>query len=429
MRLIEAASLRRLLAAIFLLVAIVSGCKKTDETEVSKPVDRDLAMAADTVGAKDTISSPGDRCKYAGLESIPASSPQCVAPAPPMPPAPGGPPGIVVDSAPIFQPIYFGYRDSRIDAPALASLEHVLRWMSKDLRMRIRIEGNSDDMLDDLPATKLGRQRALAARSYLMLHGISGDRSDVVSYGQDRPTCTEPDSECRKTNRRVEFTLVTVGPEEVVGSLSTPTIDSLQWPPPQPSVEETLPLRLCHDPANATVQGSWDLLHAAFGRAGFPGDERTYTVGRKEGFAVVGRIEAINDDATFKPEPNRFVTPAMLPHGSFELSQVMRALFARVTGRYRVIMLIVTTRSLVTSPTPASAKGIDVIMGNGVLGPPPRDVAILRMAPGIPCYALVYELERPADPRYTSVIRPSLYRAKMHVARAHLWTNTQLGIP
>jgi peptidoglycan-associated lipoprotein len=176
-------------------------------------------------------------CTYAGLENIPASSAQCVAPAPPPPPPPpavmcpypglGGiqqsdpacvAPVVVVsvDTAAITGPIYFDYDKSDIRSDAAATLDRKLPWLTANPGMRIRIEGNADERGSDEYNLALGQRRAASAKRYLVEHGIDASRFDLVSYGEERPVCTEHDESCWQRNRRDDFVIVTVGSDAIV---------------------------------------------------------------------------------------------------------------------------------------------------------------------------------------------------------------------
>jgi len=43
----------------------------------------------------------------------------------------------------------------------------------------------------------------------LVDHGIAADRFDLVSYGEERPVCTEHGEPCWQQNRRDDFRIVT----------------------------------------------------------------------------------------------------------------------------------------------------------------------------------------------------------------------------
>jgi peptidoglycan-associated lipoprotein len=172
-------------------------------------------------------------CTYPGLESIPASSPNCVAPPPPPPPpaivmcqynpniraddpacvAPLAP---VADTSAITAPIYFDFDKSTIRPDAAATLDRKVPWLQANPGMRIRIEGNADERGSDEYNLALGQRRAASAKRYLVDHGIAADRFDLVSYGEERPVCTEHNEACWQQNRRDDFRIVTIGSDRIV---------------------------------------------------------------------------------------------------------------------------------------------------------------------------------------------------------------------
>jgi peptidoglycan-associated lipoprotein len=177
-------------------------------------------------------------CTYAGLENIPASSPQCVAPQPPPPPPPPPPtmcpyPGlgnitaadpacvappvnVQLDTTRITAPIYFDYDKSTIRPDAAATLDGKIPWLTANPGMRIRIEGNADERGSDEYNLALGQRRAASAKKYLVERGIAADRFDLVSYGEERPVCTDHNEDCWQKNRRDDFVIVTGGSATIV---------------------------------------------------------------------------------------------------------------------------------------------------------------------------------------------------------------------
>jgi peptidoglycan-associated lipoprotein len=177
---------------------------------------------------------PEAMCTYAGLESIPASSPNCVAPPPPPPPPPPpaacqydasitatdprcmAPVVVVVDTAAITGPIYFDFDKSTIRPDAAATLDRKIPYLQANPGMRIRIEGNADERGSDEYNLALGQRRAASAKRYLVERGIAADRFDLVSYGEERPVCTEHNEACWQQNRRDDFRIVTIGGDGVI---------------------------------------------------------------------------------------------------------------------------------------------------------------------------------------------------------------------
>ncbi len=179
-------------------------------------------------------------CTYSGLENIPASSPNCVAPLPPPPPppppapmamceynmnipasdpncvAPMAPPMQMVDTAAITGPIYFDFDKSNIRPDAAETLDRKVPWLQANPGMRIRIEGNADERGSDEYNLALGQRRAASAKRYLVNKGLAADRFDLVSYGEERPVCTEHNEACWQLNRRDDFRIVTIGSDMIM---------------------------------------------------------------------------------------------------------------------------------------------------------------------------------------------------------------------
>ena len=144
---------------------------------------------------------------------------------------------------------------------------------------------------------------------------------------------------------------------------------------------------------------------------------------------MLGRMEAINDDASPKPARSRWGNPLTGDPGSFSIGQWFKEVFSRVTGRYRVIALVVTLRPMKTTAVTPSLARLDSIVDSGPIGPLPSAMGARTLAPTVPCYALIYELERPSIPANTKIVSPSSHLAREHLVKSKLWTNTQLRNP
>lgn len=67
------------------------------------------------------------------------------------------------------------------------------------------ISGHADERGSDEYNLALGQRRAVAAKRYLVDHGIDATRLGVVSYGEEHPVCTASAEACWSKNRRAEF--------------------------------------------------------------------------------------------------------------------------------------------------------------------------------------------------------------------------------
>ena len=70
---------------------------------------------------------------------------------------------------------------------------------------RMTLEGNADERGSREYNVGLGERRGNAVSSSVQANGGSGSQISVVSYGEERPTCTDSSEDCWARNRRVEI--------------------------------------------------------------------------------------------------------------------------------------------------------------------------------------------------------------------------------
>ncbi len=70
---------------------------------------------------------------------------------------------------------------------------------------RMSLEGNADERGSREYNLGLGERRGNAVSSAVQANGGSGSQINVVSYGEERPTCTASSEDCWAKNRRVEI--------------------------------------------------------------------------------------------------------------------------------------------------------------------------------------------------------------------------------
>jgi peptidoglycan-associated lipoprotein len=100
---------------------------------------------------------------------------------------------------------YFDFNKSDIRGDARANLTKTAEFLRSYSQVRVTIEGHCDERGSTEYNIGLGERRAQAAKNYLISLGISADRMDTVSWGKERPFCTEHDEACWQQNRRAHF--------------------------------------------------------------------------------------------------------------------------------------------------------------------------------------------------------------------------------
>ncbi len=106
--------------------------------------------------------------------------------------------------------VYFDFNDFSLRADARPILESQAAWLARYPAVRVRIEGNCDELGTREYNFALGARRANAVRDYLMAHGVGGGRIETVSYGKERPVDPGSGEEAQAHNRNAH-TAITEG--------------------------------------------------------------------------------------------------------------------------------------------------------------------------------------------------------------------------
>jgi len=105
------------------------------------------------------------------------------------------------------QDIFFDYDTYTIRPEAQAVLERNAAFLAKNPDVKIVIGGYCDERGSNDYNLALGNNRADAAKNALVTAGVAASRIRVISYGKEKPFCTESTEECWQQNRRDGFTI------------------------------------------------------------------------------------------------------------------------------------------------------------------------------------------------------------------------------
>lgn len=107
------------------------------------------------------------------------------------------------------QDAYFDFDQYNLREDAMAVLTkdaEALKAILRDFQdTTVVIEGHCDERGSAEYNLGLGDRRASGAKEFLVQLGIPGERLIPVSYGKERPECTEAGEACWQRNRRVHF--------------------------------------------------------------------------------------------------------------------------------------------------------------------------------------------------------------------------------
>ena len=102
--------------------------------------------------------------------------------------------------------VYFDYDKSDLTTEATDRLAANAAFMRQHPNLSFTVEGHCDERGTNGYNLALGDRRANAASSYLSSLGVSNSMSGV-SYGEERPQCTESAESCWSRNRRAHFVI------------------------------------------------------------------------------------------------------------------------------------------------------------------------------------------------------------------------------
>lgn len=109
--------------------------------------------------------------------------------------------------AKIFKDIYFDFDRFNLKPEAKKTLDGIAEWLKGNSSYRVLIEGHCDERGTNEYNLALGERRANSAKSYLIGLGIAEKRISTISYGEEKPQCTEHNEGCWSKNRRDHFLL------------------------------------------------------------------------------------------------------------------------------------------------------------------------------------------------------------------------------
>ncbi len=163
-------TLKRAFVAIAVVLGLgLSGCSTTKHETTSQP------------------AKPAPVTKPA----TPAPAPQTAAP--------------TLAPKPTSNSVYFAYDRSDIDSAATTVLDGYVNWLKDHGGVSVTVEGNCDERGSREYNLALGQARADRVKDYLVSHGVAASRIDTVSFGEERPACTESGETCWAQNRRADI--------------------------------------------------------------------------------------------------------------------------------------------------------------------------------------------------------------------------------
>jgi peptidoglycan-associated lipoprotein len=182
-----------LLVALFLV-----GCPKRPATTVA-------SAPAPAVAAVPVAPAPAPAPAPGSVRVQPAPvAPAPVTAAPATPPRPSE-----FMANPALKDIYFDFDKSDVRPADAKILDDNAGWLKQNANTLVLIEGHCDERGTNEYNLALGERRAKSTMNYLVSQGIQANRITIISYGEERPVCTEKNEACWAKNRHAHFLVKT----------------------------------------------------------------------------------------------------------------------------------------------------------------------------------------------------------------------------
>jgi len=142
-------------------------------------------------------------------QAAPAPPPPAPAPAPAPAPPPPAPAPVAKPSEfernPNLKTVHFDFDKYDIRPNDAKTLDGNAAWLKANANNLVLIEGHCDERGTNEYNLALGEKRAKASMNYLVAQGVQASRITIISYGKERPVCTEKTEACWAQNRRDDF--------------------------------------------------------------------------------------------------------------------------------------------------------------------------------------------------------------------------------
>jgi peptidoglycan-associated lipoprotein len=193
---------RSWIALVVLSLLLTTACaKRPAMTQAAAPPPTGAAVTAPAAPAAPPAPAP------VAPPTQPTPPPVAAAPPPPAAPAPAParPAPAEFQPNPELGDVFFDFDRYAIRPDGARTLDASVAWLKANPAALVLIEGHCDERGTNAYNLVLGERRAKAAAEYLVARGVAAGRIATISYGEERPTCSERSEACWSRNRRAHF--------------------------------------------------------------------------------------------------------------------------------------------------------------------------------------------------------------------------------
>jgi peptidoglycan-associated lipoprotein len=103
--------------------------------------------------------------------------------------------------------VFFDYDKADLRSDQKGSAHGDAAFLAQHPNMNVLIAGHCDDRGSEEYNLALGDSRANNIKNALVAEGVSADRIKTVSFGKEKPFCSEDNEQCWQQNRRDHFSM------------------------------------------------------------------------------------------------------------------------------------------------------------------------------------------------------------------------------
>jgi peptidoglycan-associated lipoprotein len=190
-------------ASLLVLAVVFAGCaKRPATTQASAPAP--TGAAATTPGGTTAAAQPSSGGGTTTAAPAPAPAGGGGATQPPAAATARPAPADFAEVADL-RDIHFDFDKYDIRPSDAKTLDGNASWLKSNPNHLVLIEGHCDERGTNEYNLALGERRAKSTMNYLVSQGVQASRITIISYGEERPVCSQKTEECWARNRRAHF--------------------------------------------------------------------------------------------------------------------------------------------------------------------------------------------------------------------------------
>lgn len=101
--------------------------------------------------------------------------------------------------------VYFDFDRDEVKAEYRPLVEAHAAYLKQNPDARVMLQGNADDRGSREYNLALGQRRSVAVKTMLNTLGATDKQIETVSYGEEKPRCSDSSEACRAENRRADI--------------------------------------------------------------------------------------------------------------------------------------------------------------------------------------------------------------------------------